>query len=259
MSLVPTDGNEVPDAELTALENHTATPESGSEPSQQTPEPKAEVTQPEVVQEPKIPFNQNPEVQLYIERQVAKRVGEGNKAWEERLARLETNLTKPKVDNKIGGWEPGSDAERQAAKAIILQAKKEMAEELQGLDRAERQKVEGEDKEFNDFLGELRSTEVLKDDKDVYDFAKLIADYKLEDKEAAVNLGNRLQEGIRQAREEGQAEGSEEEKKKAQLAKVGSSRKGGEPGQGERSYTQRRAEEPNFDAIYNREMEKLGL
>ena len=59
------------------------------------------------------------------------------------------------------------------------------------------------------------------------------------------------------AETEGKAEGEEEGIKKAQEAKVGSSRKGNEPGKGDRTYQQRRAEEPNFDAILEREMAKL--
>lgn len=258
--LIPIDGNDIPDETLKALENNEPIEPTvtGSEPSIKTPEPKAEM--PAGSAEPKVPFHEDPTVQLYIERQVAKRVGEGNKAWEERLQRLEGNLTKPKVaDTKIGGWEPGSEAERQAAKAIILQAKREMAEELQGLDRSEREKVSNEDREFSDFLGELRTTGTLKNDEDEIEFARLIAEYKLEDKDSAIKLWTKLQEGIAQAKENGVIEGTEEEKKKAQLAKVGSPRGSGEPGNGDRSYNERRSAEPNFDAIYNREMEKLGV
>lgn len=267
MALVPTDGGEVPDEVVKALEKPEAKPsEPGSEPSQQTPEtqkPETEVSsngEPEKKGEPeKVPYHKDPQVQLYIERQVTKRIGEGREAYEKRLDKLEKAATQPKVqDITIGGWKPGNAAEAQAAKAIILQAKREMAQELQTLDSQDKERVAEEDRDFSDWLGELRTTEVLKDDKDEIEFARLIAEYKLEDKDAAVALWTRLQKAKSEAKEEGEKEGEEKGKKKAQEAKVGSSRKTGEPGGKERTYEQRRKEEPSFDAIVDREMDRLG-
>ena len=226
--------------------------ESGSEPSQQTPEAEAGGGESK-----KVPYHQDAEVQLYIERQVAKRMGEGKQAYEQRLERLEKSLSEQNRSNEpvvIGGWKPSNEAETRAARAIILQAKKEFAEELQGLDRQERQRVESEDRDFSDFLGELRTTGTLKTDEDEIEFARLIAEYKLEDKQAAVNLWNRLNT----AKADAEAKGEQAGARKAQEAKIGSSRKGGEPGSQPRSYQQRRLEEPNFDAIVEREMTRLG-
>ncbi len=265
MALEPTDGVEVPDKLIEDLEKPKTVPsEPGSEPSEQTPEtqePETEVSsdgEPEEGKE-KVPYHKDPQVQLYIERQVAKRIGEGREAYEKRLNRLEKVATQPKTqDITIGGWKPGNAAEAQAARAIILQAKKEMAQELQTLDSQDKERVAAEDRDFSGWLGELRTTEVLKDDKDEIEFARLIAEYKLEDKKAAVALWTRLKEAKAKAKEEGEEEGEEKGKKKAQEAKVGSSRKTGEPGGKERTYDERRKQEPNFDAIVDREMDRLG-
>lgn len=249
MTLKPTDGNEVSDAEMKALETPPAETEPGSEPSQKTPvnEPPKEPAKPEV------PYHEDPAVQLYIERQVAKRMGESGKAYEDRIKRLEDRLTNPNQPVTIGGWRPKTNQETQIAKAIILQAKKEMAEELRQIDTTEREKIEGEDQDFDNWLKELRSTEVLKTEEDEIEFARLIAEYKLEDKQAAINLWTRLQDEIKKAREDGRIQGV----KRTQIAKVGNSRKGNEPGRGEQSYQQRRTAEPNFDAILDRELTRL--
>lgn len=244
MTFIPTDGIEVSEESVKELDQ-----KSGSEPAEPKVEPKVEPVE-------KVPYHEDPAVQLYIERQVAKRSGESGKIYEERLNRLEERLTK-KPDPTIGGWTPGSQAESQAAKAIILQAKKEVLEGLQSIDREQKEQVAAGDREFSDFLGELRTTGTLKTDEDEIEFARLIAEYKLEDRQSAVNLWTRLQEVKVKAETEGKAEGEEEGIKKAQEAKVGSSRKGNEPGKGDRTYQQRRAEEPNFDAILEREMAKL--
>jgi len=255
MALRPIDGTEVSEETLKALEEKKEAvipSESGSEPSQQTPETKVEK-----VETKEVPYHQNAEVQLYIERQVAKRLGEGRQAYEQRLEKLEQSLSEQNRSKEpvvIGGWKPGNDAEARAAKAIILQAKKELAEDLSNLDKRERQRVETEDRDFSDFLGELRTTGTLKTDEDEIEFARLIAEYKLEDKQAAVNLWSRLNE----AKADAEAKGEQAGAKKAQEAKIGSSRKGGEPGSQPRSYQQRRLEEPNFDAIVEREMTRLG-
>ena len=254
MALRPVDEVEVPDQVIKDLEEHKPVEElpDGSEAE---PTPGAQV----IKKEPeKVPFHQDTEVQLYIERQVAKRLGEGKQAYEQRLERLEKSISDQDQGKKeliIGGWKPANDAEARAAKAIILQAKKEIAEELQGLDRQERQRVSSEDREFSEFLGELRVTGTLKTDEEEIEFARLIAEYKLDDKEAAVNLWNRLNQARAEAEEKGEQVGA----RKAQEAKVGSARKGGEPGQQPKSYQRRRMEEPNFDAIVEREMTRMGL
>jgi len=253
MALVPTDGNEVSDEAVKELETHIPKPDSGSEPSKETPV----VEKAETPGTPAVPYHQDPAVQLYIERQVAKRVGEGSKGYEERIARLEERLTKHPAETTIGGWTPGNQSEAKVAKAIILQAKKEVLEGLQSIDTQERERIVEGDRQFSDFLGELRTTGTLKSDEDEIEFARLIAEYKLEDKQAAVNLWNRLQDAKAQAEADGRSAGEVEGIKRAQSAKVGTSRTGNEPGKGDRTYQQRRALEPNFDAILDREMAKI--
>lgn len=209
-------------------------------------------------QEDQVPYNEDPKVQLYIERQIAKRVGEGNQAWEERLNRLEQNLSRSRQPEtpttKIGDWTPATSADAQAAKAIIQQAKQEMLEEFRQQQEQITQQSQAEDAAFTEWLGELKVTNTLKDETEAKEFAKLIVRYKLDDRQAAVDLWNELQ----QRKEEGQQEGVTQGIKKAQQARVGSSRTGREPGQQGRTYQERRAQEPNMNAILEREMTRLG-
>lgn len=202
----------------------------------------------------KVPFHQDPEVQLYIERQVAKRVGEGNTAWEERLARLESRLTEKKTGQD---WTPANEAEAKAAQAIIDRAKREAKQEFMSELSANEQKQlkqqEADDKAFGDWLEELKVVGTLKTEDDQKAFASMIVEYGLEDKQKAVALWGKLQGIKTDAKAEGEVEGI----KKAQEAKIGSGRKGGEPGAAARSYQQRRAEEPSFDAIRDRELRRL--
>lgn len=223
-----------------------------------TPAPKAEEAEkPESAE--KVPYHQDPNVQAYIERQVAKRIGEGNQAWDARLEKLEKSFQKPAQTEteKIGDWEPAGDAEAKAARAIIAQAKQEMLEEQTQREQAQQKQQQDNDRAFVDWLDELKTTSVLSD-ADSQDFAEMIVKYKLDDKNAAVDLWNTLKAEIQQARDAGASEGEIKGIKKAQEAKMGSARKGNEPGQTGRSFKQRRAEEPNFSAILNRELERMG-
>lgn len=204
----------------------------------------------------KVPFSHDPQVQLYIERQVAKRVGEGEKAWQERLDRLEQSLTKPKEQTqktKIGDWEPASESDARAARAIIAQAKKELFDDITQQEQRLTAQQEADDKALGDWLGDLKVAGTIKTDDDQKDFLKMIVDYGLEDKDKAVALWNRLQETKQSAKAEGEVDGI----KKAQEAKMGSGRKGDEPGARKRSYAERRAQEPSFDAIRDREIARL--
>lgn len=242
---MPLDQNqdEIPDKVIEDLENPKA-------PEQADKDEKVE-------DENKVPFHQDPQVQAYIERQVAKRIGEGNQAWETRLAKLEDNLTKSIRRDEpvnIAGWTPATEAEAKAAQAIIKQAKDEIINEFKQADEATRETQTKEDHQFRDWLGELRTTNVLKTDSEEKEFARLIVEYKLEDQQAAVNLWNRLQQSVEKAKEEGTTEGI----KKMQEAKVGSSRTTGAPGDRTRSYQERKLAEPNFDAIVERELTRLG-
>jgi len=208
-------------------------------------------------QEERVPFHEDPQVQLYIERQVAKRSGESNQALLERLDRLESSLKQPtqqQTPTKIGDWTPATESDAQAAKAIVQQAKQEMLAELREQQEAVQQQTAQEDAAFTDWLGELKAVSVLKDDNDAKEFAKLIVRYKLEDRDAAVDLWNNLQEAKSQGRQQGEEVGI----KRAQEAKIGSGRLGREPGSTGRSYAERRAQEPNFNAILERELTRLG-
>lgn len=204
----------------------------------------------------KLPYHQDPNVQLYIERQVAKRVGEGSKAWEDRIAKLEDRLREARNTSdpvKIGDWTPGTPAEAKAAKAIVQAAKQEMLDDLSKADEANREQAEKADQAFSDWLTELQVTGTLKTKEDQQEFAKLIVEYGVEDKGKAVALWNRLQVSAESAEKAAE----EKKQKKAQEAQIGSGRKGGEPGQQTRSFQQRKAEEPNFDAILERELSRL--
>ena len=236
------DQNEIPDSEIERLENPPTEKEGKEE------EEKKE----------SVPFHEDPQVQQYVERQVQKRIGEGNQAWEERLDRLERNLsqslqTKREAPN-IGGWTPANDAEARAAKAIIKQAKEEVIQEFRNIDEQTRESQQREDALFKDYLQELKDTNVLKDEKDEEEFVKLIVDYKINDQEAAVNLWNRLKDTESNAKQEGEKEGI----KKMQEPAIGSGRKGVEPGSRGRTYNERRAQEPDFNAILERELSRLG-
>ena len=250
MPLVPTDGgNEVPDEQIKALEQGTEAPkktESGSEPSQETPAAPLKKEEGNGV-----PFHENPEVQLYIERQVQKRVGEGNKEWEGRLAKLEERLTKPTEPSV--SWQPATENDKAAVRTIILQAKKEMLDELKQADEQQRAEVEKSDREFSGWFGELRTLGQLKSDEDELALARLIVEYQIEDKQIALKLWNTIQAKSAEGKEQGQEEGI----KKAQEAKIGSGRKNGEPGDKPRTYQQRRIEDHSFDDIVTREVERL--
>ncbi len=217
--------------------------------------PKEELKEGKDEEPAKVPFHQDPNVQLYIERQVAKRVGEGNAAWEERMAKLEGRLQQNQVQEptKIGDWTPSSPEEAKAAKGIVQAAKQEMLEELRQNDERARSEQAAADEAFTDWLTELKVTGTLKSEEDQQAFAKLIVEYGVEDRQKAVNLWNKLQE--HQAL--GERAGEEKGIKKAQEAKILSGRKGNEPGAQARSFKQRRAEEPNFDAILDRELSRL--
>ncbi len=193
---------------------------------------------------------------MYIERQVAKRVGEGNQAWEDRIARLEQTLTKPKEDApvKIGDWTPASQSDAQAAKAIIQQAKQEVLDEFRQQQTLAVEQQQQEDQAFTDWLGELQVTSVIKDEAEAKEFAKLIVRYKLDDRQAAVDLWQNLQEAKTQGVQEGEKAGI----RRAQEAKIGSARTGNEPGTRPRSYQERRTQEPGFNAILERELTRLG-
>lgn len=206
--------------------------------------------------EQKPPYHEDANVQAYIERQVAKRIGEGNQAWEDRIARLEQTLTKPKEDApvKIGDWTPASQTDAQAAKAIIQQAKQEVLDEFRNQQVQQAEQAQAEDQAFTDWLGELKVTSIIKDDEEAKDFAKLIVRYKLDDRQAAVDLWQNLQDAKVQGVQEGEKVGI----KKAQEAKIGSARTGNEPGSRSRSYQERRAAEPNMNAILERELSRLG-
>lgn len=254
MPLVPTDGgNEIPDEQIKALEQGTEAPkeekqtESGSEPSQETPAAPLK-------KEDKgtgVPFHENPEVQLYIERQVQKRVGEGNKEWEERLAKLEERLTKPTESSTT--WQPETERDKVAMRTIITQAKKEMLDELKEADKQQRAEVEKSDREFSEWFGELRTLGQLKSDEDELALARLIVEYQIEDKAIALKLWNTIQTKSAEGKEEGEKDGI----KKAQEAKIGISRKNGESGDKPRTYQQRRLEDNSFDDIVTREVERL--
>src|ERR1700756_4139586 len=129
--------NTIPDETLVENLEEDFKPETKEEPKEENTE--------------KVPYHQDPNVQLYIERQVAKRVGEGDKAWEERLQRLEDRITQPKQQEqpiKIGDWEPANTADAKAAKAIIQQAKQEMLEDLRTQDQQAREAQALKKKEF---------------------------------------------------------------------------------------------------------------
>ncbi|HLA22264.1 MAG TPA: hypothetical protein VJZ17_02335 [Nitrosopumilaceae archaeon] len=222
-------------------------------------EPKIEEKKEE---ELKVPFHEDPQVQAYIERQVAKRIGEGNQAWEERLNRLEERLTtsqqQPDKVVNIGGWTPTDPSQAEIAKAIIRQAKQEISAEFMQIDEENKKVQAAEDKNFSDWLEELKIVGVLKTDEDKTNFARLIVEYDLNDKEKSVALWNKLQQTTLAAKEEGLEQGEKDGIKKAQEAKVGSARKGTEQGERQRTFQQRKLEEPSFDAILERELKRLG-
>lgn len=252
MPLVPIDGNEIPDAEIKALEDNKPV-------EQKTEIVSEDAKTPEEDKVTKVPYHEDPGVQLYIERQIQKRLGEGQKAWEDRINRLEDRLTqKGEKPLNIGGWTPSNDTEAKAAKSIIIQAKKELMQELYQIDTQSRETIRKEDEQFSNWMDELMTVGVLKNEENKNELAQLIIKYKPESQEAAVQLWNDFNEMKSKVREEGHEEGEAEGIKKAQEAKIGSGRKGKEPGTAERSYQQRRTEEPTFDSIYDREMKRLG-
>lgn len=251
MPFRPVDEKEVPDQVIKDLEEHKPVEEKSdpeSELSQKTP-----VVDEEKKTE-KVPYHEDPSVQLYIERQVQKRVGEGNVEWKARVDKLEERLNKPKDSTKIGDWTPANESDAKAARAIITQAKQELLEDLKQADADNKAESDKGDRDFGDWLGELRVVGVLKNDNDEKEFARLIVEYGMEDKDSAVKLWGRLGDEIRKAKESGEEDGV----KKATEAKIGSARKTAEPGSRPRTYQQRRTEEPNFDSILEREMTRLG-
>lgn len=207
-------------------------------------------------EEEKVPFHQDPTIQAYIERQVQKRIGEGNRAWEERVARLEDRLSQPEQHKEP--WRPANEQEALAAQAIIDRAKQEVIDDLRRRDEQIQESQAQDDRELNDWLDELKVVGVLKEDSQKHEFTKMIAEYGLNDKNAAINLWNKLQHQVEMARAEGESEGEKAGIRKAQEAKVASGRRGAEQGQRSRSYAERRAQEPNFDAIRDRELTRLG-
>ena len=251
MPLRPIDEVEISDQVIKDLEENKPQDEKSDterELSKETPVDKEEE------KTEKVPYHEDPNIQLYIERQVQKRVGEGNVEWKARVDKLEERLNKPKDSTKIGDWTPANEQDAVAARAIISQAKRELLEELKQADSDNKAETDKGDREFGDWLGELRVIGILKDDTDEKEFARLIVEYGLEDKDSAVKLWGRLGDEIRKAQEEGEEDGI----KKATEAKIGSSRKTAEPGTRERSYQDRRSQEPNFDSILEREMNRLG-
>src|SRR3990167_6805545 len=251
MPLVPTDGgNEVPQAQIDALEKGTEPPkktESESELSKETPVAPLKTEE----KGNGVPFHENPEVQLYIERQVQKRVGEGNKEWEERLGKLEERLTKPKDQSPT--WQPSTDTDKAAVRTIISQAKKEMLDELKQADEQQKADTEKSDREFSEWFGELRTLGQLKSDEEELSLARLIVEYQIEDKAIALKLWNTIQAKSAEGKEEVEKDGI----KKAQEARIGTGRKTGEPGEKPRTYQQRRLEDHSFDDIVTREVERL--
>lgn len=240
----PDKTNDIPDKVIDDLEN----------PPVKEPDESGKETEPKVGET--VPYNEDPKVQAYIERQVAKRYGEGNEAWEERISRIEKNLTKSTKKEEpvtIGGWTPANDAEARAAKAIIKQAKDEVVKEFRTVDERARKTHDEEDRKFSTWITELRETGTLKSDDDEKEFTRLVAEYD-PPQDKAVELWNKLQQSVSQAKEEGEKTGI----KKMQEPVIGSGRKGKEPGTRERSYQERRAQEPTFDAILEREMSRLG-
>ncbi len=217
---------------------------------------KPDASQEKEGQQDQVPYHEDKNVQAYIERQVQKRLGEGNAAWEDRLDRLERTLTQPKqqtTPTKIGDWTPASESDAQAAKAIVQQAKQEMLDDLQQQQEAVQQQIQQDDLAFNDLLGELDVTGVVKKEQQK-EFAQMISDYKIDDSQSAIKLWERLQE----VKAQGRVQGEEVGIKRAQEAKIGSARTGREPGSANRSYQERKASEPNFNAILERELTRLG-
>lgn len=255
--LRPIDGSEVAQEAIDALKPKTEIKtESESELSKETPEIEEKET--------KVPFHEDPAVQLYIERQVAKRVGEGDKAWEARLERLEGSLTKKEDIDKpsiFGGLKlEGNDAT--IAKALILQAKKEMYEDLQRVDGESKAQVEKEDQALLGWLEELQTTSVTKSDEDTKEIVRLLQKYGKgrdddEDKELVLELFEKLRGTREEAKAEGEKKGEEEATRKAQEAKIGSGRKGSEIGKTDRTYQDRRLHERTIDDIVANEIEKI--
>lgn len=258
MPFRPIDEVEVPEETMKALEENKPL-EVKSDPESELSKKTPVVEDQSDKKTDKVPYHEDPNVQLYIERQIQKRVGEGNSEWKQRVDRLEERLNKPKEEpkeesKKIGDWTPASDSDAQAARAIISQAKRELLEELKQADSDSRAESDKGDREFGDWLGELRVVGILKNDNDEKEFSRLIVEYGLDNKDSAVKLWGRLGDEIRKAQESGEEEGI----KKATEAKIGSSRKTSEPGSKLRTYQERRTQEPNFDAILEREMGRLG-
>ena len=107
MTFRPTDGDQVPDAEIKVLEEGTKLKEQEFKPKVDTiideHKEDAPLNKKEGGDEIKTPpFHENPEVQLYIERQVAKRIAEGGSQKDifERLNKLEERLTNGSREEK---------------------------------------------------------------------------------------------------------------------------------------------------------------
>lgn len=252
MTFRPIDGSEVPDEEIKKLEEaqkEKKEPEQldskvAKTPSEEVPLQRTEGTD----------FHNDPAVQLYIERQVQKRVGEGNQAYDERLGKLESLLTK--LQQGETQWKPQTTDQEKAVRAIIFQAKREMIDELGKIDQEQKAQTVKEDEALDSWLEELKVTG--KTDEEIKEITRLLAEYGKgqndeEDKQLVLNLFNRLNE----AKALGSEEGKTEEEKKKQEAKVGSSRTTGEPGEKGKSYQERKTTEPNFSAILERELSRL--
>ena len=265
--LRPIDGAEVSEEEMKALEpKPEEESEPGSEPSKETPEAegaeKKEAVQPDG--EGKVPFHQNPEVQSYIARQVANGLGETKAEFAERLDKLEKLLTQGKQGDEpsvFGGLSlKGNDAT--IAKAIILQAKRELYEDLKKTDDESREQMHQEDQKLLGWLDELKTTNVTKSDDDVKEVVRLLAKYGKnrddeEDKALVLELFEQTRETREAAKAEGKEEGEKEGIKKAQEAKIGSGRKGKEIGEQERTYQQRRLQDRSIDEIVAQEVDKI--
>lgn len=275
LDLRPTDGNEVPDQALKDLENPPAPQVPPSREAAKTPENQEENGEPlkpdaplqdkktEEGEEDKVPFHADPKVQSYIERQVAKRVADtlrsGDSAGKinERLDRIEKGLLSKAPDGR-SDWKPQTPQEKDAVRAIISEAKREMIADLKAADEAHQEDIARSDQLLQEWMDELEVTGKVKTDEDKQEVIRLLAEYgkgRSDDEDKALIL--KLYETLKAKRDEGAEEGEEEGKKKAQEAKIGTSRTSRTPGQQEKTYQQRKLTEGNFSDILERELNRL--
>ncbi len=271
MTFRPTDGDTVPDAELKALEEGAKLKEQEEKPKVETitdehgegDAPLKTDGEGEGGEKKTPPFHENPEVQLYIERQVQKRLNEGGSTKEvsDRLNKLEEmikNGTPAEKKKFIPGLENLDEGQQKQVRSIIMATKREMLEDLRQADAQSKKEVSESDQALEGWMKELEVTGQVKTDKDKEEVIRLLAEYGKgrddeEDKALILKLYNKLKE----AKDKGSEEGEEEGIKKAQEAKIGGGRKGGFPGQKERTYQERMITEKSFDDIYERELRKL--